>query len=410
MTKPDSVIGERYDPFGAHLEDPYSFYRRARVEQPVFYSTVLQAWVITRYEDVRYVLMHPQLFSSRNAIRSVTASLTRECTAELERGYWPPRSLHNTDGTTHKRLHGPFRTMLNLKSLRRLEPFIRAQVNELVDAMLPPGNAEIMRQFAHPLLLRVHARLLGIEESDYQILQDSNASPQLFRGNHSPAEQLAYARQTVRFHRLMLNYAKERRAKPQNDVLSMIVAELAPGSAPLSAERETELVWGLGGMVGPAKSAAAALGTGIYYLLANHDRWDTLVTHPKLIGNAIEEILRYAAPVQTLARVTRRPITIGGVHLPAGAEIMGMLGSANRDDTLVDRPDEFDINRPRMRHLTFGQGSHVCVGAAMVRTEMRITLEIFTRRLPGLRLAGDHEVRITPGLNHRQPLELPVTW
>src|SRR5262245_753905 len=131
---PHSVIAQRYDPFGGHLEDPYSFYAEARLEQPVFYSPAFQAWVVTRYADVRQILMHPKVFSSANAIRPVTASLTPECLAELNRGYLPAPSLVNTDGAAHNRLRAPFTRALNLKSVRRLEPFIREQVDALVDA------------------------------------------------------------------------------------------------------------------------------------------------------------------------------------------------------------------------------------------------------------------------------------
>src|SRR6266480_2964078 len=92
---PDSVIGERYDPFGAHLDDPYPFYAKARHERPVFYSPAFQAWVVTRYADVRHVLMHPKVFSSANAIRPLAASLTPECMAELRRGYLPAAALIN---------------------------------------------------------------------------------------------------------------------------------------------------------------------------------------------------------------------------------------------------------------------------------------------------------------------------
>lgn len=180
------MIGERYEPFGAHLEDPYSFYAKARREQPVFYSSAFQAWVVTRYDDVRQVLMHPEMFSSANAIRPITASLTPECLAELKRGYLPAPSLVNSDGAAHERLRAPFTKALSLKNARRLEPFIRKQVDALVDALLPAGKAEFMRQFAHPLLSRIHARVLGVEESDFQIMRDSNTSSRLLRGNHSP--------------------------------------------------------------------------------------------------------------------------------------------------------------------------------------------------------------------------------
>jgi cytochrome P450 len=192
-----------------------------------------------------------------------------------------------------------------------------------------------------------------------------------------------------------------------------VVTELAPGDAPLTPEQEAELVWSLGGVVGvvgSANSVASVLGMGTYYLLDVPERWAALVARPRMIGNAIEEICRYDTPAQTFARITTRPVTLGGVDLPAGAELMVMLGSANRDERLVDEPEHFDITRPRMRHVTFGQGTHICLGAPVVRAVLRVTLETLAHKMPGLRLAEGHEVRIAPMLNHRQPLELHITW
>jgi cytochrome P450 len=214
----------------------------------------------------------------------------------------------------------------------------------------------------------------------------------------------------VDLHRTVVSYARERRTDPRDDLITAVAAELAPGDAPLTFEQETDLAWCLPGVIGSTNSLEAILGTGIYYLLVNHDQWATLVARPNLIDNAIEEICRYDPPAQTFTRITTQPVTLNGVDLPQGTEVMVMFGSANRDEALVDPPEEFDITRPRMQHLTFGQGSHLCLGAPVVRAVLRIMLETFIRRLPGLRIADGQPVPFVPTLNHRQPTRLPVTW
>jgi cytochrome P450 len=409
---PEAPIGASYDPFGAHLDDPYSFHAKARLEEPVFYSPVFQTWVITRYEDVRHILLHPEVFSSANAIRPVTATFTPNCVAELERGYPMTRGLINTDGAAHERLRAPFLKALGKKRVRRLESFIRKQVDALVDALLPAENAELMHQFVRPLPFRVLARLLGIDEPDYEhVYEVSRSASRIFRaGNLTPDEQLVAARQMIDLHRTVVSYARERRTDPRDDLITAVAAGLAPGDAPLTFEQESDLAWCLPGVIGSTNSLEAILGTGIYYLLANPDQWATLVARPSLIDSAIEEICRYDPPAQTFARITTQPVTLNGVDLPEGTEVMVMLGSANRDEALVDRPEEFDITRPRMQHLTFGQGSHLCLGAPVVRGVLRITLETFIRRMPGLRIVDGRSVPFVPTLNHRRPTRLPVTW
>ena len=125
---------------------------------------------------------------------------------------------------------------------------------------------------------------------------------------------------------------------------------------------------------------------------------------------AVTELCRYDGPGQTFRRLTTEPVRVGDVELPAGAEVMVILGSANRDEALVDRPDEFDITRPRTRHVAFGLSSHVCVGASLARAQLRITLSTLARRLPDLHLTAGHPVPMDPVINHRKPLELHLTW
>ncbi|HEU5475940.1 MAG TPA: cytochrome P450 [Actinophytocola sp.] len=405
-------IGSSYDPLGAHLDDPYSFYAQARREEPVFYSPVFQAWVVTRYEDIRHVLTHPDVFSSANAIRPLTATLAPECMAELEKGYPLTPALLNTDGAAHDRLRAPFIKGLGVKGVRRIEPFIEAQFDALVDEMLPAGTADFMEHFARPVPFRVLARLLGIDESDYQVVYDGSlaGSPLLRSGTLSPREQVDHARRFVRFQHILVSYARARRTEPRSDLISSVVAELAPKDAPFTDERACELLWSLSGVIGSTNSMASILGTGMYYLLADYDRWAALLAGPDLIDSAVEEICRYDPPAQTFPRITTRPVTIGGVDLPEGTELIVMFGSANRDDALVERAHEFDITRRRTQHFTFGYGSHLCLGAPVVRATLRIMLETFARRVPGLRLADGQPVRFKPALNHRQPEQLWITW
>jgi cytochrome P450 len=405
------MTADHRDLFRSHFSNFHQVNARARAEQPVAYSDTYQAWVVTRYHDVRHVLSHPRLFSSANAVHPIEP-LSPECLKELERGYPPTAALVNTDGAEHRRIRRPFAKYLELRRIRELEPFIGETAGELVEAMLAAGSAEFMRQFAEPLQLRVTSRLVGLDPADERIARESSAaSSRLFRrSNMDTDEQLGYVRQIIRFQRLLAGLIEKRRAEPRDDLISFVVAELAPGDAPLGYEATRELIWSLAGIFGGQGSAAAALGMALFHLLSNRDQWETLVARPDLARHAVEELCRYDGPAQTFRRVTTEAVTVGDVELPAGAEVMGIIGAANRDEALVDRPNEFDITRPRMRHLAFGLSSHICVGAALARAQLRITLSTLARRLPGLHLTDGHPIQMDPVINHRKPLELHLSW
>jgi cytochrome P450 len=132
---------------------------------------------------------------------------------------------------------------------------------------------------------------------------------------------------------------------------------------------------------------------------------------PGLIPAAIEEAARYDTALQGFRRVTTRPVTLAGTELAAGEEVFVAYGAANRDPAVHDRPEVFDITREPVRHLAFGHGVHSCPGAQLAREQLRVTLETFTRRLPGLRLDPDGPpVEMLPTMIHRSPRALPVVW
>jgi cytochrome P450 len=163
-------------------------------------------------------------------------------------------------------------------------------------------------------------------------------------------------------------------------------------------------------MVAGHTTTSSLLGTGLVHLLEDRSRWLLLRERPELIPGAVEEMARFDPAVQSFFRVTTRPAEVGGVRLEPGTELLLLYGSANRDEALCEHPEEFDITRAPTRHLAFGMGLHACVGAGLARTELRVSLETLTRRLPDLRLDTDQEIRIRPGLNHRGPWWLHVTW
>jgi cytochrome P450 len=154
-----------------------------------------------------------------------------------------------------------------------------------------------------------------------------------------------------------------------------------------------------------------ATAGGMRALLEHRAQWEALCSDPALIPNAVEECLRYAPSVPAWRRVTRRPVTIGGVEVPADARLLVALGSANRDAAQFPNGETFDIHRSNAReHVTFGFGRHHCLGADLARMEMRVILEELARRLPGLELDPGQQYQYSPNTSHRGPEHVFVHW
>ena len=146
-------------------------------------------------------------------------------------------------------------------------------------------------------------------------------------------------------------------------------------------------------------------------MLEDRPSWEAICRDPELIPNTVEEVLRLDSSVIAWRHKTIEAVEIGGVHVPAEAKLLLLLGSANRDPSIFSEPDQFDIRRPNARdHLSFGTGPHTCLGAPLARQEARVVLEEVSRRLPDLRLASDTHFAFPVSISMRGPLSLPVTW
>lgn len=406
-----SPLGETYDPWGAHLADPYPFYAQAREKEPVFFSPAVNAWVVTRHDDVRDVLRHPEVFSSANALRPMTTVHPATVT-ELRKGYPQATRPVQSDGEEHRRLRAPLARGLSPAKVDAAEPLIRRRAGELVDAFAADGHADLMRQYAYRLPVDVISHLVGLDPDDMELAYTgSYGGIQMIAARRPEAEQAAGARELVRFELRCGEYAQARRAEPRDDLISDIVTSLWPGEGPLTPEQEAHAAKIVSGLyVAGHVTTTALIGNAVVELLTHREQWERLCAQPAAIPAAVEEIARFRTSVQGFLRVTTRPATVGGVDLPAGAEVLLLYGSANRDEAVCERPEEFDVTRPPTRHLAFGTGVHACAGSGLARRELTVTLEVLTRRLPTMRLVDDQDFAINSPMTSRGPTALQVTW
>ncbi|MEO3873778.1 cytochrome P450 [Nonomuraea sp. B12E4] len=405
-------LGNLYDPLRTHLTDPYPFYERARREEPLFYSPVIGAWVVTKMADVRRVLRDGQTFSSANTLRPYVP-FPPAVLDELAKGL-PHRETYITmDGEAHRRLRAPAAAALAPERVAAAEAYITERASSLIDGFAKDGHVDFMAEYANRLPVDVIARLVGFAEEDTKAFgDDSRAAAAMGMGHQfrSEEEQLECARSWVRFQHLIMRYVAERRAAPRDDVISDYIAAYAPGDAPLTPDEQAGLVGLVLGIALPGHiTTSALLGNGLLRLLST-GQWRLLCERPDLAANATEEIARYDTPTHVFLRVTTADTSLGGRDFPAGTELALCLAAANRDEEAFERAEEFDITRPVQANVVFGQGAHYCPGAGLARREIEISLRLLAERLPGLRLVPDQRVEYRATLDHRGPLALQLEW
>lgn len=407
QAKEDS-LGALYHPLhGEQLENPYPFLARARKEEPIFFSPELNTWVVTRYDNVLAILNQPDIFSSKDTLRPVVR-YTPAVFAELSKGYPPVPNTIDSDGEEHVRFRNAVGKAFALARIRKLEPFIKEIVTSLVDSFINDHKAELVSQLAYPLPLEVALFLIGIPKEDMDFAKRLSDNLAMLISSPLPEEvQVAYARDFAALHHYFIRLVNERRKAPKEDLISDVL-ETPPGEKPFDDAQLANLFTSL--LIAGHETTTQLIGNGLVLLLEQPERWQTLCAHPERISQAIEECLRYDAPVHAFFRTTTQEVTIGEITLPAETSLMVVFGSANRDETQFPHADHFDMQRAPNRHLAFGYGVHFCLGAFLARKQGQIVLETLCQRLPNLRLAPQQTFSHAPVLRQRGFTRIDVVW
>ncbi len=398
-------LGEEFQPFvNPQLDDPYTFFKRARKEEPIFYSSLFDAYVLTRYDDIISVLKDPTRFSSANSLQSIVNS-TPEVIKILRQGF-PFVSLINSDGDRHKRLRAPFMKVFASEQLTSVEDSIREIGDRLLDNFINDGRAEIIEKFAHPLPLEVILTMYSVPLKIMpEVARWAKDMTQLFSSPLPPERQVECARSFVSLQHFVANLIEEKRKAPQNDLITNILD---------SGLSTPELVLLLCEMIVAGHATSADfLGIAIKLFAEQPEVWQKLHQNSSLIPAALEEVLRYDTPAPSMVRVTTTEVLMGEMTIPKGSRILILYGSANRDETRYEDADKFKIDRFKdtpANHIAFSHGMHHCLGSNLARREGRIALEILTQRLPNLRLCPSQQLTHIPAMLNRGYTSLYVEW
>jgi len=382
---------------GSYFSQPFPLFADLRRNAPVFYSQALGGWVVTRYSDVSEILHNHEDYSSKGRVLHLINQLDDDVREKL-----PLLQMHfatglaHSDAPEHIRLRGLLAQAFTPRISENMRPVSSQIVSQLLDQL--DGEVELIADLFTPVPALVVGKLLGSEESDIpDLIRWAHAINGLYeKGGRISAEKALHAEAMLEEMRIFVmrltNARRELRDQgqldPHSDILSGLVnAELSGDSLTESELVSTAVTLFVAGH----ETTTHLLGNGFRALLATPGAFDEIKADADLIPQAVDEMARFDGSVPRSWRITKREMEIAGVKISAGDLVLPILASANRDESIFEDPDRFDLHRDARKHLAFGRGVHVCLGAPLARIEGQEIIKELVRRFPNISLAKKSE-------------------
>ncbi len=377
---PDEITGFRTE---EQRFEPYSWYREMRRSHPVYFDPKQQVWNVFLYRDVERVLSDYHLFSSKNERRLSSFPLIGK----------EERSLTSMDPPLHSKRRGLVAKAFTPKSLKTWEPRIAAVAQYWLDQIREQDTIDLAYDLAIPLPVTVIAELLGVPASDwkqFKLWSDAIITP---GGRDTYAESVMEREQALK---QMADYIqpviREKRSRPTDDIISdLTIAELE--GERLSDEEIIHFAIGL--LFAGNETTTRLISNAFYCFLVDRPAaYPLLRKELSLVPKAVEEVLRYRSPAQFMMRRVTQDTNVFGAEMKEGESIIAWIGSANRDEEHFVQAEQFNLNRPNnQQHLSFGKGTHFCLGAPLARMEASIGLTEFMKRYSRLTLPEHWSLR-----------------
>lgn len=382
------------------LRDPYPIFARHRARHGVFRGSVMDwsktpesllpehQFAAVSFDAVNTVFRDGKSFNSKIYDNTI--------------GLFIGPTILAMEGKTHRDHRNLVSAAFKSRSLQRWEPeIVRPICEALVDEFIEAGSADLVRDFTFEFPTRVISRLLGLPEEDLAWFRQRAVELISYTVKYKRAFEASAALKDY-----FLGQIELRRSKPTDDIIGDLV------TAEIDGEKLTdEAIFSFLRLLLPAglETTYRSSGNLIYLLLTHPEQFAAVQADHGLIDAAIEEGLRYETPLTTVQRSASQDTELDGVALPAGAVIDVCIGSANRDENRWERPEEFDIFRKRLPHITFAAGEHTCMGLHLARMETRVAMESLLSRVRNLELVTDDDPHIF-GQPFRSPTDIPVTF
>jgi cytochrome P450 len=403
------VTAPTFNPFApGFLDDPYPTYRALLEHNPVSWDPVFEAWLFTRYEDVDYVLTHPNTSADRRSARNRLAEMARQ----QEQNFGPfsrAPTMLTSDPPVHTRLRKLVSKAFTPRAVENLRPRIQNIVDSLLDDAEKQGQMDLVTALAYPLPVIVISEMLGVPPEDRAMFKKwSDEVVATLGGPFIGPDVMERARLAIDgLAEYLVPIIRDRRENPREDLISALVAAEEQGQVLSEDEIFSTTILLL---IAGNETTTHLIDNGIYALLKNPDQLAVLRENPAMIVSAVEELLRFIGPVQLTGRVAREDMDIGGEIVKEGQMATVLLGAANHDPAKWGKTaSKLDLSRNPSDHLSFGDGIHFCLGAPLARAEAQIAIGSLVQRFPSLRMDVEEPewggTFIIRGVKH-----LPLSW
>jgi len=381
MRVADQTFPSDVDPTLPGHPDPYPLLHRLRADDPVHFSAHINAWVLTRYADA-IAFLRDRRFSRVEYLGRMRAQFGNQPILELQAG-----ELAFNDPPNHTALKGLAAKAFSPNAIAAARPRLEARVEEVLDGLAGAGRMDVIADFAYPLPADAISAMVGVPREDWQMLRGCVEGVIMSRGIVRTPEMMAEGdRSARRFIDYLSALVRERRARPQPDLMSAMLAAEERGRRLTDDEVVTMAEQLFTAGHGTTRNL---IGSAVLALIRNPAEFRKLRENPRLIESAIEEALRFDSPTQAPnPQVATEDLEIGGRKISGGEVVTVLIGAANRDPAKFPDPDRFDVARAGGDHLAFSHGTHYCLGASLARLQVQIAVGAIVRRMPRMRLAA----------------------
>ena len=370
---PESHVFDPYSP--ETLADPYPAYARLREHHPCFHIEAGDYWVLSRYDDVAAALRDHARFSSAQGTGRARATNP---------------NLIDCDPPDHTRLRRLVSRVFVPKAISARRAQIEAIVAGQLDHILQLGSCDLVDDFAAPLPITVIAEMMGVSPQYHADFKRwSDLAMEALAGELSAERAAEVEAGRVEMVQFFKDVVAERRVNPSADTEDDLIATLLSASDDERLSPSEVMAFCVLLLVAGNETTTNLIASTTLAVQSHLDQWQLVLDDRELVPSFVEETLRHDSPVQAFFRTTRCPVDIAGRTIPADAKVMLLFGSANRDGSHFEAPDEFRSTRNPVDHLAFGAGIHICLGAALARLEAGVVAHAFAARVRSVRLQAD---------------------
>ena len=381
-------MSENFDLFDAEvIQNPYPMFGTMRREAPVHWNNSVKGWFVTRYDDVELVLR-----DSRFSVEKIAAFADRMDASSHENiaflaeilGHW----MAFKDPPEHTKLRQVLQSAFKPKALAALRPKIEITACEILDGLGDRTEIDLIADFGVPLPATVIGDLCGVPRDTTNMLRvwSDDIAKFVLHGRRSPDRydrSYRALRECVDFYRELV---AEHRANPRDNLTTLMIDGGETNTRLSDDEIVSTLVFIL---FAGHETTTNLIANGMFALLQHPEQLALLETDRSLVASAVEEFLRFEGPAATMVRIALEDVAIGGKHIKKGERVFASIDAASRDPEMFEEAEGLNISRPRNRHMAFGKGIHLCLGAPLARLEGQVAFEALFDRYTGFQLKTD---------------------